>query len=106
MMIAPETLKQVTGLPEELMRYTGLFLILFAIFLLFLATRQLSSRSPVWVAILLNVLWIADSFLILATGWVTPTQFGYVLVIAQALVVAVVAALEYVGLRKSVAAPA
>jgi hypothetical protein len=42
--------------------------------------------------------------LILATGWVAPTELGYVLVIAQALGVAMLAALEYVGLRKSVTA--
>jgi hypothetical protein len=73
------------------------------LFLIFLATRQLSSQSAVWAAILLNVLWTADSLLLLVTGWVTPTQLGYALVIAQAIGVAVLAALEYVGLRKSVA---
>ena len=39
-----------------------------------------------------------------STGWVTPTQLGYALVVAQALSVAMLAGLEYVGLRKSVAA--
>lgn len=104
MMIGARALEQILGLPVELMRYAGFSLLPFAIFLVFLATRQLSSHYAVWAAILLNVLWTADSFLLLVTGWVTPTQLGYVLVVAQALGVAMLAGLEYVGLRKSVAA--
>jgi hypothetical protein len=104
MMIGSGDLEQFLGLPADLMFYAGFSLIPFAIFLVFLATRQLSSASPVWAAILLNVLWTADSLLLLVTGWVTPTQWGYVLVIAQALGVATLAGLEYVGLRKSVVA--
>ena len=106
MMIGSATLEQFLGLPAELMRYAGFSLIPFAIFLVFLATRKRLSASPVWAAILLNVLWTADSFLLLMAGWVTPTQLGYVLVVTQALGVAMLAGLEYVGLRKSVSAVA
>jgi hypothetical protein len=104
MMIGSATLEQFLGLPAALMRYAGFSLIPFAIYLIFLATRKASFASPVWVAILLNALWTADSFLLLMTGRVTPTQLGYALVVAQALGVAMLAGLEYVGLRKSVTA--
>ena len=104
MMLGSSALEQSLGLPAELLRYAGFSLLPFAGFLLFLAARQQSSTSPVWAAILLNVLWTIDSFLILVTGWVAPTQLGSGLVIAQALGVAMLAALEYVGLRKSVTA--
>jgi hypothetical protein len=103
LMIGAGSLEQVLGLPVTLMRYTGVSLVPFAIFLAFLATRQLASRYAVWSVILLNVLWTIDSFLILLTGWVTPTQFGYVFVVAQALGVGMLAGLEYVALRKSAA---
>ena len=106
MMIGARALEQVLGLPVELMRYAGFSLLPFAIFLVFLATRQLSSRYAVWAVILLNVLWTIDSFLILVTNWVMPTQIGYVFVVAQAVGVAVLAALEYVGVRRSVAVAA
>jgi hypothetical protein len=106
MMIGARALDQVLGLPVELMRYAGFSLLPFAIFLVFLATRQLSSRYAVWVVILLNVLWTIDSLLILVTDWVTPTQVGYAFVVAQAVGVAVLAALEYVGVRRSVAVAA
>jgi len=39
----------------------------------------------------------------LLTGWVDPTNLGYLFVVAQALGVAMLAGLEYVGLRKSAA---
>ena len=45
-----------------------------------------------------------DSFLVVATGWITPNPLGYAFVTAQALGVAMFAGLEYVGLRKSAAA--
>lgn len=102
--IGANSLEQIFGLPVGLMRYSGLSLLPFAAFLAFLATRQLSSQYAVWAAILLNVLWTIDSFLILVLGWVTPTQLGSAFVIAQALGVAMLAGLEYVGMRKSVAA--
>ena len=104
MIFASNSVAQVSGLPETLVRYAGISLLPFAMFLVFLATRQLSSQYLVWAAILLNVLWTADSLLLLVTGWVSPTQLGYLLVIAQALGVGVLAGLEYVGLRKSVVA--
>lgn len=100
-MIGAAALEQSLGLPATLLRYAGFSLLPFAGFLLFLAARQRSSASPIWAAILLNVLWTVDSFLLLVTGWVAPTQLGYALVTAQALGVAMLAALEYVGLRKS-----
>lgn len=97
-------LDQFLGLPAMLLRYAGFSLIPFAGYLLFLGLRQPSSASPIWPAILLNVLWTVDSLLLLVTGWVAPTQLGYALVIAQALGVGMLAGLEYVGLRKSLTA--
>jgi hypothetical protein len=55
----------------------------------------------VWAVIVLNALWTVDSFLLLLTGWVAPTELGYIFVAAQAFGVAVFAGLEYFGLKKS-----
>lgn len=102
-MIGSSALEQFLGLPTELLRYAGFSLLPFAAFLVYLATRETFSRSMVWAVILLNALWTADSLLLLLTGWVDPTGLGYVFVIAQALGVAMLAGLEYLGLRKSTA---
>lgn len=96
-------LQQYLGLPVEVLRYAGISLLPFAAFLVYLATRENLSPTVVWTVIIVNALWTADSFLLLLIGWVAPTELGYAFVVAQALGVAVFAALEYLGLRKSVA---
>jgi len=106
LLIGAAALEQSLSLPSELLRYAGFSLLPFAMFLLFLATRQHLFQVGIWAVILLNVLWTVDSFLILAAGWVSPTQLGSLLVVAQALGVATLAGLEYVGLRKSLVAAA
>ncbi len=102
-MIGSSALEQFLGLPTELLRYAGFSLLPFAAFLVYLATRATFSRSMVWAVIVLNALWTVDSLLLLLTGWVDPTDLGYVFVVAQALGVAILAGLEYVGLRRSAA---
>ena len=89
------------GLPGGLLLNAGISLFPFAMFLVYLASRASLSRLAVWSIILLNALWTLDSFLLFVTGWVSPTQLGYAFVTAQAIVVAVLASLEYLGLKKS-----
>jgi hypothetical protein len=102
MMVGSSALEQFLALPTGLLRFAGFSLLPFAAFLVYLATRESLSKSMVWAVILLNALWTVDSLLLLLTGWVEPTNLGYVVVIVQALGVAMLAGLEYVGLRKSV----
>ncbi|MBA3694294.1 MAG: hypothetical protein H0W77_12795 [Acidobacteria bacterium] len=96
-------LEQFLGLPPELMRYAGICLLPFAAFIVYLATRENLSTPTLWAVIILNALWTADSFLLLLSGWIEPTTFGYIFVVFQAFGVAVFAALEYFGLRQSTA---
>jgi hypothetical protein len=86
------------------LRYAGVSLLPFAAFLVYLAKRENLSTQGVWTVIVLNILWTAASLLLLMTGWVAPTEVGYTFVIAQALGVAVLAGLEYFGLKKSATA--
>ena len=101
LMLGSGVLERLLGLPTGLMRYTGISLLPFAAFLLYLATREHPPQPVVWAVIVLNVLWTADSLLLLLTGWVAPTELGYTFVIAQALGVGVFAGLEYFGLKRS-----
>ncbi len=104
LMLGSGALEQFLGLPVGLLRYAGLSLLPFAALLVYLATRENLSPPVVWAVIVLNALWTADSFLLLLTGWVTPTEMGYVFVVVQALGVGVFAGLEYFGLRKAATA--
>jgi hypothetical protein len=98
--------KDLLGLPQGLMQYAGVSLLPFAALVGFLATRETISRPAVWAVIAYNALWSIDSIVLLMTGWVAPTALGYAFVIAQALVVALFAELEYVGLRRMATATA
>jgi hypothetical protein len=94
-------LTEILGLPESLMRYTGLFLLPYAAVVAYLGTRQKLSKGAVLVIIAANALWVAESFLLLFSGWVSPTGLGTAFVIAQALAVAGFAEAQFIGLRKS-----
>jgi hypothetical protein len=94
-------LQSVLGLPFDLMLYAGVSLFPFAAFLVYAATRKSISKTAVWLIVGLNLLWTIDSFLLLITGYVSPTMFGYIFVIFQAIGVAAFAALEFIGLRKA-----
>jgi hypothetical protein len=98
--------KDLLGLPQSLMQYAGLSLLPFAALVGFLATRETISRPAVWAVIAYNALWSIDSIALLVTGWVAPTALGTAFVVAQALVVALFAELEYVGLRRMTTATA
>lgn len=100
--IFSETLGTFFELPAELLFYAGLSLLPFIAFLLFTGTRKRTASIFVWAIILINALWTLDSFLILLAGWVAPNAFGYGFVILQAIGVAVLAGLEFVGLKRSV----
>jgi hypothetical protein len=96
--------KDLLGLPVTLMQYAGFSLLPFAALVAWIAMRDTISRPAVWAIIAYNALWAADSILLLLTGWVSPTALGVAFVIAQAVVVAGFAELQYVGLRRSAAA--
>jgi hypothetical protein len=104
LMLGGGRVEQLLGLPAELSRYAGISLLPFAAFLIYLAMRENLSPTVVWAVIVLNALWTIDSFLLLLTGWVAPTDLGYAFIIAQAVGVTAFAGLEYIGLRKSAAA--
>jgi hypothetical protein len=91
---------QLLDLPVELIRDAGVVLLPFAAFVGYVASRAHPSRAGVWIIIALNVVWVVDSVLLLFMGWVEPNALGYAFVIGQALVVGVLAELEYVGLKK------
>jgi hypothetical protein len=94
------------GLPEALMRAAGLILLPYAAAIAVLGTRATVSRRAVWAVIAVNGVWVADSLILLASGWVSPTALGYAFVMAQALAVLVFAEAQYFGLRRARTQPA
>ncbi|MFN9584515.1 MAG: hypothetical protein ACK561_04840 [Pseudomonadaceae bacterium] len=91
-------------LPRLLLLVAGSALLPFAALLVWVSTRAEISRQALWAGIAVNALWVIDSLLVLVIGWVSPNLFGYAFVIAQALAVALLAELQWFGLKHSQAA--
>jgi hypothetical protein len=94
-------LEGLLGLPVALMREAGLILIPFVAFVAWVGTRERLAGGAVAAIIAINVLWVVASVCLLLSGLVAPTLLGYAFVIAQAVVVALFAELQYTGLKRS-----
>jgi hypothetical protein len=97
----PATLAQLLALPEPLLRYAGAFLVVYAAFVGWLAARERPHALLVWAVIIGNAIWVIDSLLLAASGWVHPSALGYAFVLAQAVAVGVFAELQFIGVRKA-----
>ncbi len=89
------------GLPEALLRETGLFLIAYTALVGWLGTRSSVPKVLVLVVIAGNAAWTLASIALLFSGAVTPNLPGEIVVVAQAIATGVFAELQYVGLRRS-----
>jgi hypothetical protein len=101
MAAAAGILTGLLDLPEELLRYAGMFLLLYAAIVAYIGTRSEVSKAAVWTVIAINALWAIDSIGLLISSWVAPTIPGYMFVIFQAVVVLVFAEAQYIGLRQA-----
>lgn len=97
LLMATGMVATVTGLPEELLRTGGIVLVPFVALVAYAAMRE--QPPAVWAVILINIAWVIASVILLVGGFVAPTTLGYAFVIAQAVFVAIVADLQYFGLR-------
>ena len=96
-------LAPLLGLPQSLLFWAGLALLPFAALLVGTARRGEAPRLVVVDIIAINALWVAASFGLLLSGLVAPTPLGYAFVIAQAVAVALLAELQFIGLRRTTA---
>lgn len=93
------------GLPAALLSGAGLSLLPIGLFMAFVATRAAPPALLVWLIILGNAGWVAQSLGLIA---ISPTisALGTAFVVAQAAFVTLIACLEYAGLRRAAAATA
>jgi hypothetical protein len=88
------------GLPVALLREIGLLLIPYAGLLVYLAGKQTTPRLPAQVIVAGNMLWMIGSVALLMSGLVAPTALGMAFVITQALIIAILAELQLLGLKR------
>jgi hypothetical protein len=94
-------LAALSNLPTGLLRETGLFLIAYAAVVGWLGSRQSMPKALVAIVIAGNVAWTVASIALLFSGAVTPNLLGEAFVAVQAIIVGVLAELQYIGLRRS-----
>ena len=99
--LAAVPLAPLFGLPEGLVRSAGLLLLPLAAFIGWLASRPSPPRLLVWVVIVGNLGWTAESFALIGQHDTTITALGTAFVAVQALAVLALAGLEYAGLRRT-----
>ena len=93
-------LSDLLGLSGSLVSGAGSLLIPLGLFILWLGTRSAAHLALVWLVIVGNVGWAAES-LIVAFTTAGITGLGTLFVAGQGAAVAALAALEYTGLQRS-----
>jgi hypothetical protein len=91
------------GLPHGFLMAVGSACLLWAAITGFAATRQVLPSVAVWAIIGLNAVWVLES-IVLLFGWLQPTGLGTAFVVLQAIIVAILAELQFVGFKRSQAA--
>ena len=94
-------LSRLLGLPAAVLFWAGASLFPSAALMLWVALRERLSHAAAWLIVAGNALWVIASVGVLFA--LALTALGYAFVIAQAVAVALLAELEYVGLRKAAA---
>jgi hypothetical protein len=89
------------NIPAPLMRTAGIALLPFAVMVFYFARHV--TRSRLGTVVGLNLAWVAASVMMLVARVIEPTTLGTVFVIVQAMIVAVVAELQLLGMRRSLA---
>lgn len=78
----------------------GALLLLYAADLLYVATRPTVNRTAAWLAVALDLLWVAGSAAILLGGWLPLTTAGKWAVGIVAELVFLFALFQYLGIRR------
>lgn len=94
-------LAELTGLPASATLPLGLFLVAYAAFVGWVGMPRETSRGAVLSIILINTAWVVGSVIVLLAGVFPLTLLGIAFVIAQAVAVAALAALQWVGLGRA-----
>lgn len=101
LLFAAGPLATLLELPRPLRLISGGILLPIAAYIAWVATRKQLSSLMAWLVVPGNTLWAAASAALVLSGWLSPNALGQGFVIVQAVVVALFAELEYVGLRRA-----
>lgn len=89
----------LTAIPVPLLYWAGLILFPCAALMAYAGLQTVPPRPIVWLIVLGNIGWVIASVAVLA--FIAPNALGYIFILAQAIVVAVLALLEHSALQRS-----
>ena len=101
---AAGAVEPVLNIPAAFTRTAGVALLPFAAMVWYFSRPGRLTRAKVWTVIGLNFAWVAASILVLLGGIIEPTTVGIAFVVFQAVVVAALGELQFLGLRNRPAA--
>jgi hypothetical protein len=101
MLTASGTVERLLAIPAPASRVLAVVLLVFGAAVAWVGTRRDLMRSAVWAIVTLNVLWAVESLLALAFGWLDPNALGRAFILVQGVAVAVIAELQFIGLRRA-----
>ena len=101
LVLAGGQIAQWLAIPETLLRSAGIVLVPFAIYVGILARRVVVPRASVIAVIGMNIAWVIGSLWLAMGSTVQPNAAGYAFIVVQALAVAVLAEMQYIGLRRA-----
>jgi hypothetical protein len=101
MMAGSLFLPAFTGLSGALLFWAGLALVPFVIELAMILRMKQVSPAIVMAVIAINIAWVAASLFVAFGPVFALTLFGKIFVVAQALVVALFAELQIIGLKRA-----
>ncbi|MFW6096501.1 MAG: hypothetical protein ACOC9Z_00405 [Chloroflexota bacterium] len=94
-------LARLMGIPWPLaLTITGVLLLAYGPALWTLAGRADKVAWPGWLAVILDVLWVAGSAGLVFGGWLPLTTAGIWIIVVLADIVAVFAVLQFIGIRR------
>ncbi len=93
-------LDSLFGVPTAVQYPVGAFLLLYAVGVLAIGTRQEISRTGLMAVIVANTLWVVLSLVVAVSGAFSPTGVGAVWIVLQSLTVGGFAVLQCIGLKR------
>jgi len=97
---APAALPAWTGLPAALLLESGVFLLLYAASLFWLAGRRPIPAAGVWLLVVGNLAWGVVCVALMLGPWVQPTGWGLAYLALHAVSVLLMAGLQWIGVRR------
>ncbi|MEO9903670.1 hypothetical protein [Nisaea sp.] len=98
LLMGADMLAESLGLPEQFLHAIGLILVPFVLLVGWTATREVPPQAVVWAIVSANAGWVVASVIVLIGPWLQPTALGNGFVIGQAVVVGLMAEMQFIAL--------